>query len=161
MSVLLLAAGAPGVMAVQAPTVRQVDEAAAVTVVREALDAIRDADSKKFASLELDGYRIVSLQGPLGQRRVFQQTARDAATGTPTRKPGAWEVRPRSMKALLDPNGMAVVWVPYVFYLGGAPQHCGIESWTLFRVGRNWKIINFADTDNELDGRTPAAVCPE
>lgn len=161
MSVFLLASAAPCVMAVQAPAAGQADEAAAIAVVREALDAIRDADRKKFASLELDGYRIVSLQGPLDRRRVFQQTARDAAAGTQARKPGAWEVRPLSIRALLDPNGMAVVWVPYVFYLNGARHHCGVESWTLFRMGGHWRIINFADTDNDLDGRTPAAVCPK
>ncbi len=165
LSALLLAVVTPAAMAAQASLTQprdrqQADKAAAVAAVRAALDAIRDADGKKFASLELDGYRIVSLQGPPGRRHIFQQTAKVAAAGARARKPGAWEVRPLSLKVLLDPNGMAVVWLPYVFYLNGAPQHCGIESWTLFRVSGNWRIINFADTDNELRGRAPQTVCP-
>lgn len=139
---------------------RQADESAAIAVVRAALDAIRDADHKKSAALELDGYRVVSLQGPIARRHVFEEAARKSAARAAARKPGHWEVRPRSTKVLLDPNGMAVVWVPYVFYLDGAPQHCGVESWTLFRMHGTWKIINFADTDNELEGRSPEAVCP-
>lgn len=162
---LLLAVVIPAAIAVQASKTQprdrqQADKAAAAAVVRAALDAIRDADGKKFASLELDGYRIVSLQGPPSRRRIFQQTAKAAAAGAQARKPDAWEVRPLSLKVLLDPNGMAVVWVPYVFYLNGAAHHCGIESWTLFRVSGNWRIINFADSDNELHGRDPETVCP-
>ena len=129
-------------------------------MVRAALDAIRDADGKKAAALELDGYRVVSLQGPIAQRHIFEEAARQSAARAATRKPGHWEVRPQSTKVLLDPNGMAVVWVPYVFYLDGVPHHCGVESWTLFRIGGAWKIINFADTDNDLGGRSPKAVCP-
>lgn len=130
-----------------------------IAIVQAALDAIRNADGMKFASLELDGYRIISLQGPSGRRHVFEQTAQGAPPAL-TRKPGSWEVCPVSMKALVDPNGRAAVWVPYIFHRYGARHHCGVESWTLFRVGRNWKIVNFADTDNTLDGRAPETVCP-
>lgn len=140
---------------------RQADESAAIAVVQAALDAIRDADGRKSAALQLEGFRVVSLQGPIARRHVFEETPGKAAARAATRKPGHWEVRAQSTKVLLDPNGMAVVWVPYVFYLDGVRHHCGVESWTLFRMNGAWKIINFADTDNDLDGRNPKAVCPD
>lgn len=164
--VLLLLAAAPVAMPVQAAAAQprdkgQEDEAAVLAVVRAALDAIRDADRERLASLELEAYRVVSLQGPIDRRRVFEETAKESAASAAARKPGAWAVRPLSTKVLLDRNGMAVVWTPYVFYLDGVPDHCGVESWTLFRVSGDWKIINFADTDNALAGRAPATVCPK
>ena len=49
----------------------------------------------------------------------------------------------------------------YVFYLYGAPHHCGHESYVLFRTEDGWKIVTFADTDTLLQGRSWKVVCPD
>jgi len=48
----------------------------------------------------------------------------------------------------------------YVFYFKGTPNHCGIESYTLYQGADGWKIVSFADTDNPLNGRSIDDVCP-
>lgn len=39
---------------------------------------------------------------------------------------------------------MAVAWVPYDIYVDGAWSHCGVDVFTLFRVGSGWRIASMA-----------------
>ena len=41
---------------------------------------------------------------------------------------------------------MANVWTPYTFSLNGKVDHCGVNSFQLFKNGENWKIIYIIDT---------------
>src|SRR6266436_624796 len=61
-------------------------------------------------------------------------------------RPGEWEVRFLSAATRIDPNGLAHVWARYVFLYKGATDHCGYESYGLFKTPEGWKVISFADT---------------
>lgn len=41
-------------------------------------------------------------------------------------------------------NGLAMTWVPYELYVNDQFPHCGIDIFTLFKIGGIWKIINLA-----------------
>lgn len=41
---------------------------------------------------------------------------------------------------------LAVVWLPYDFYIDGRWSHCGIDLVTLVRIGQEWKIASFGWT---------------
>ncbi|KKN27071.1 hypothetical protein LCGC14_0868360 [marine sediment metagenome] len=41
---------------------------------------------------------------------------------------------------------MANVWTPYEFSRDGKVDHCGVNSFQLFKDGENWKIIYIIDT---------------
>ncbi|MEO8295704.1 MAG: nuclear transport factor 2 family protein [Gemmatimonadota bacterium] len=43
-------------------------------------------------------------------------------------------------------DNLAVVWVPYRFYLGARFSHCGVDAFQLARTPSGWKIIALADT---------------
>jgi hypothetical protein len=75
--------------------------------------------------------------------------------------PGDWEIRFLKTSTQVDSNGMAHVWARYIFYLKGAPNHCGYESYGLLRDRGTWKIVSFADTDNALKERSVDEVCPD
>lgn len=43
-------------------------------------------------------------------------------------------------------GGMAMAWVPYEFRLDGNFSHCGVDVFTLVKIGEKWKIINLSYT---------------
>ena len=48
-------------------------------------------------------------------------------------------------KILVDGN-MASVWVPYQFYYKGNFSHCGVNSFQLAKINKEWKIQYIIDT---------------
>jgi hypothetical protein len=124
-------------------------------------EAMRNADAKTVDLLLHANYQGLSLQGTKRSRHVFVDT-RDRAVGDIAKlKPGEWEVRFLSTATRVDPNGLAHVWARYVFLYKGALDHCGYESYGLFKTPEGWKVISFADTDNALNGKSADEVCPE
>ncbi len=44
-------------------------------------------------------------------------------------------------------NGdLAIVWTPYTFFYNGKFSHCGVNSFQLIRLNREWKIQYLIDT---------------
>ena len=41
-------------------------------------------------------------------------------------------------------GAVAVVWLPYDFYVEGAWSHCGVDVFTLVRVETGWRIASLA-----------------
>lgn len=41
---------------------------------------------------------------------------------------------------------MATAWTPYTFYLGDTLSHCGVNSFTLMKTDKGWKIVSITDT---------------
>ena len=123
--------------------------------------ALGDSDAPAAASLLHDDYHGVSLQGSPDHRHVYVETREKAISDVAGLKPGEWDVRILHASTETDPHGMGHVWASYVFYLNGNPNHCGHESYVLYQTGDGWKIVSFADTDNPLNGKSPAEVCPE
>jgi|SRR5215469_12914784 len=123
--------------------------------------ALRDADSATVDSLLHTDYHGISLQGPLDKRHIYIETREKAVSDVAALKPNEWDVRILSSSTQIDSNGMAHVWVRYVFYFQGTPNHCGFESYTLYQDKNGWRVVSFADTDNPLNGRSLADVCPD
>jgi hypothetical protein len=123
--------------------------------------AMRDADAKTVDLLLHANYQGLSLQGTKRNRHVFVDTRDGAVSDIGKLKPGEWEVRFLSTATRVDPNGLAHVWARYVFLYKGALDHCGYESYGLFKTPEGWKVISFADTDNPLNGKSADEVCPE
>lgn len=123
--------------------------------------AMRDADARTVDLLLHPNYQGLSLQGAKGNRHVFVETRDRAVSDIAKLVPGEWEVRFLSTAIRIDPNGLAHVWARYVFLYKGTLDHCGYESYGLFKTPEGWKVISFADTDNALNGKSADEVCPE
>lgn len=123
--------------------------------------AMAQADAATAAALLHADYRGVSLQSASEHRHVYVETRDKAVGDIAALHAGDWQIRFLKTSTLIDSNGMAHVWARYVFYYKGAPNHCGYESYGLFRDRGTWKIISFADTDNALNGGSVEDVCPE
>jgi hypothetical protein len=122
--------------------------------------AFRDADAAAVGLLLHEEYRGVSLQGAPDHRQIYVETQAKAISDVASLKPGAWDVRILTASTQIDPNGLAHVWARYVFYFEGKPDHCGYESYALYQSADGWKVVSFSDTDNPLNGKTVAKVCP-
>jgi len=46
---------------------------------------------------------------------------------------------------------LATVWVPFRFYLDGKFSHCGVNQFTFFWNGNQWKIIHLIDTSDTCE----------
>jgi hypothetical protein len=46
-------------------------------------------------------------------------------------------------------GALAHVWTPYEFYVNGVLSHTGVNSFTLFKDDKGWRIINVIDTRNK------------
>jgi hypothetical protein len=123
--------------------------------------AMRDADAKTVDLLLHPAYQGLSLQGAKGNRHVYVDTRDRAVSDIAKLEPGEWEVRFLGTATRIDPNGLAHVWARYVFFYKGTLDHCGYESYGLFKTPEGWKVISFADTDNALNGKSADEVCPE
>ncbi len=106
-------------------------------------------------------FRLTTLQGPPNERRlhvVSRQGLIDAAAHLAAND---WDDRLHDSEVRIDPNGHALVWARYSFFVeNGHPSHCGYVMIDLYRMPDGWKILSFADTHNNLDGRSEAEVCP-
>jgi hypothetical protein len=123
--------------------------------------AMAEADAATADTLLHADYHGVSLQGPPEHRHLYLETREKAVGDIARLQRGEWEIRLLKTSTQIDTNGMAHVWARYVFYYKGTANHCGYESYGLYRTGEDWKIISFADTDNALKGRSVEEVCPD
>jgi hypothetical protein len=139
----------------------EVSEQSPLGAIERLHQAMREADAKTVDLLLHAEYQGLSLQGTKETRHVFVDTRKRAVGDIAKLKPGEWEVRFLSAATRVDPNGLAHVWARYVFLYKGALDHCGYESYSLFKTPAGWKIISFADTDNPLNGKSADEVCPE
>jgi hypothetical protein len=128
--------------------------------VNELLDAWRAADNVRAGAVLHADFRLTTLQGESGARKLYTVDRAGLLGASKDLKPNDWDDRLGNIAVRVGANGLAVVTADYLFNQGGKPTHCGLVSFQLYRVDGEWKILSFADTHNNLDGRPPAEVCP-
>jgi hypothetical protein len=131
------------------------EQQAVLATVQTLLDGWREADAGKLETVLHPDFREVTfhlIEGKWDFATVDR--ARLISLMSKIDK-GAWDDR------LIDPvvhvdGPIAVVWSRYEFTVHyvedgveQAPKHCGIETFQLYRVETEWKIVNFADTHSD------------
>lgn len=115
-------------------------------VVRQLLDGWREADSAKAQATWAPDFRLFTLRNDGEGKRLDQDTRERLSKSMRALKPGGWDIRLGQTVLQQDQTGIATLWAPYTFYLSGKKSHCGIETFTLYRLNEGWKIVQFADT---------------
>jgi hypothetical protein len=112
--------------------------ARALAVAEAALDAISRGDMIAFTDLMVD--EAITFRVATGRPEYGVRTRAEIRTGTPSRA-----VTERGFGATVHVSGpLALVWLPYDLYLDGEWSHCGVDAFTLLRVGSAWKIASVA-----------------
>ncbi len=135
------------------------EEAAAIQTASELLESWRVADNARGEAVLHPDFRLTTLQGEAGSRKLYTVDRAKLLAASKELKPGDWDDRLSNVSARIGSNGLAVVTADYLFNQNGKPTHCGLVSFQLYKVDGAWKILSFADTHNNLDGRSPAEVC--
>lgn len=115
-------------------------------VVRQLLDGWREANSAKAKATWAPQFRLFTLRKDGKGRRLDEDTPERLSKSMAGLKRGEWDIRLDKAVVHQDATGIATVWAPYTFYMSGKKSHCGIESFTLYRLNQGWKIVQFADT---------------
>jgi len=112
------------------------DSSAVMAVADSALAAVSRGDFAAFADLMLDSAVTFSAGMRQGQYRVrFQSRADTRAT---TARAAYTE---RGFQGEVRISGpIAMVWLPYDFYLDGKWSHCGVDVFTLVKSEAGWRI---------------------
>ncbi|MDH4131365.1 MAG: hypothetical protein OEV95_06125 [Gemmatimonadota bacterium] len=131
LSALLLAS--PAALSSQAPAD---DRAAVLAVADSALAAVTRSDFVGLTELMLDSAVTFSARernGQIGLR--FETRAQMRAV------PAGGNYVERGFRPLVHISGpLAVVWLPYDFYLDGNWSHCGVDAFTLLKAEGRWRI---------------------
>ena len=136
------------------------DETAVLDAVDELLESWRTADNSRGEAVLHPDFRLTTLQGELAERKLYTVDRNGLLAASKDLKPDDWDDRLSNAVVRIGSNGLAVVTADYLFNQNGKPTHCGLVSFQLYRVEDSWKILSFADTHNNLDGRDPTEVCP-
>jgi hypothetical protein len=135
------------------------DDAAVIHSVNELLDSWRTADNARGEAVLHADFRLTTLQGEPGDRKVYTVDRAGLLSASKDLKPNDWDDRLSNVTVRIGNNGLAVVTADYMFNQNDKPTHCGLVSFQLYRVEGEWKILSFADTHNNLKGQPPAEVC--
>jgi hypothetical protein len=116
------------------------------TVVRQLLDGWREANSAMAKATWAPQFGLFTLRKEGKGKRLEEDTPDSLAKSMAALKPGSWDIRLGKAIIQQDATGIATMWAPYTFYMSGKKSHCGIESFTLYKLNGGWKIVQFADT---------------
>jgi hypothetical protein len=125
------------------PTIAQAqakgeDEAAVLAVADSALAAVSRSDFVAFTDLMLDSAVTFAAGLRDGQFRLRFSTRAQQRT---TQATGSYTER--GFAPTVHVSGpLAMVWLPYDFYVNGKWSHCGVDAFTLLKSDGRWRIAS-------------------
>lgn len=121
-----------------------------IEVLYSFFDAFHEKDSiklKKMLSADAKMYRIGNNRmGTPVRKRASVPHFISAVASRPASP--VWEERLGRPIVHQDQN-LAVIWVPFKFFIDKKLIHCGINMFTLFWDGNNWVITELSDTNSK------------
>ena len=127
----------PGNAAAQA---HSPEHQAVLAVAESALAAVSRSDFVALTDLMLDSAVIFSAGERNGRFRVQSRTRAQER-----RTPMGRRYTERGFRPEVRVSGpLAVVWLPYDFYLDGRWSHCGVDAFTLLKADGRWRIATLA-----------------
>jgi hypothetical protein len=138
----------PGTLVAQG--VRE-DSLAVLAVADSSLAALSRNDFVAFTDWMLEGATIASVSESAQGRRVRLRTRETDRASTNTNR---LMERGFAGTAMVD-GPIAMVWLPYDFYVNGTWSHCGVDIFTMVKDDAGWKIASLAYTVLQPPACTP------
>jgi hypothetical protein len=120
---------------------QDIDTAAVMVPIKAMFAGLAAHDGQLIlAQTRPEGGAMVALERPDGSRTIRHLSWTDFAAGI---KPGPDKYEERISDPAIEADGdIAMVWVPYTFYLNGKADHCGVDHFDLIRENGQWKVLN-------------------
>ncbi len=117
-----------------------------LATVQKVFDAMRTRDTVLLTQAFDSTARLVGVTNRGGAPGV-SLTAPSQFGAAIVRAPAGdvWNERIFDPEVRIDGN-VAHVWAYYTFHRNAAFSHCGVDAFTLLRVGTTWKITQLADS---------------
>jgi hypothetical protein len=132
------------------------DSVAVLAVVDSAMSRISRNDFAGLAALMIDEgmtYRV----GTAGDPTRYGADTRDATAKVVPQQ----RLTERGFAAQVKVAGrLATVWLPYDFHVDGAWSHCGVDVFTMLKVGDQWRIAVLAWTVEQPPACQPHPAGP-
>ena len=126
------------------------DETAVRTTVNSLFDGMKKADSTALKTLFTPTARLQTVVNKQGDVSVQDDPIAGFITSVGKAPAGALDERLSGMDIKID-GDLATAWTPYAFFYNGQQRHCGVNSFTLVRMGSSWKIHTIIDTRRKCE----------
>lgn len=138
----------PATLTAQDP---RADSLAVLAVADSSLAALSRGDYVAFTDWMVEGATIASVSEASPARRIRLRTRESYRTSTTTDR-----LLERGFNGTAEVDGpIAMVWLPYDFYVNDTWSHCGVDIFTMVKSDAGWKIATL--TYNVLQ---PPACAP-
>jgi hypothetical protein len=138
----------PGTLMAQDP---RADSLAVLAVADSSLAALSRGDYVAFTNWMVEGATIASVSESAQGRRVNLATREGFRARTSTNR-----LMERGFRGTAMVDGpIAMVWLPYDFYVNDTWSHCGVDIFTMVKSDRGWKIASLAYTVLQPPACTP------
>lgn len=121
------------------------DEAAIQTTINGLFDGMKKADSTVLKPLFTPTARLQTVVNKQGDVSVKDDAIALFITSVGKAPVGALDERLSGMDIKID-GDLATAWTPYVFFYNGQQRHCGVNAFTLVKMGGKWGIHTIIDT---------------
>ncbi|GAB3979418.1 nuclear transport factor 2 family protein [Spirosoma terrae] len=121
------------------------EETAIKTTVNTLFQAMQKADSTMLKPLFNPGARLQTVINKQGDVTVRDEAIAGFINSIGKAKAGTLDERLSGIDIKMD-GDLATAWTPYVFYFQDKKSHCGVNAFTLVKIGGSWKIQTIIDT---------------
>lgn len=121
------------------------EETAVKTTVNTLFQAMQKADSTMLKPLFSPGARLQTVINKQGDVTVRDEAIAGFINSIGKAKAGTLDERLSGIDIKID-GDLATAWTPYVFYFQDKKSHCGVNAFTLVKIGGSWKIQTIIDT---------------
>lgn len=115
-----------------------------ISVVNNFFKIIETKDVDLAKKTVLQGSCFFSIQESKGEKNLRSTSYNDFIKNLASGKNG-YKEEMFDPKVLIHKN-IALVWARYKFYRNGKYSHCGVDSFSLIKVGGKWKIASIVYT---------------
>jgi len=117
------------------------EEQAVLAPIHAMFDGMSKRDAAAIKAPTMPGGTMVLMRDGKPVQLTFEDFANRVG------KPGTTQIEERIHDPLVRiDNDLAVVWVPFDFFVDGKVDHCGTDLFSLVRVDGKWIIASVADT---------------
>lgn len=124
----------------------QTTEDSIKVTISKLFDGMRNGDAALLRSAFADSAILQSIaRNKDGKTIITNEALNDFADFVSKQTKGAADEQITYDVIKID-GPLAIVWTPYKFYLNGKFSHCGVNSFQLVRINKEWKIQYLIDT---------------